>query len=133
MNSNLHLYKPYIDERIKCSPHIREMISFYKGMIDIWDKALPDDLMPLFSMERLSRGLYMLDKEKTGDIDFKNSTETAENIFKWMDIQKMKESLSSVMNTSMNDISIKATTTEKLGYVGREEGISCYAVVLLNK
>ena len=68
------------------------MISFYKGMIDIWDKALPDDLMPLFSMERLSRGLYMLDKEKTGDIDFKHSTETAENIFKWMDIQKMKES-----------------------------------------
>jgi 2-C-methyl-D-erythritol 2,4-cyclodiphosphate synthase len=46
-------------------------------------------------------------------------------------IPGMKESLSSIMNVSMNDISIKATTTEKLGYVGREEGISCYAVVLL--
>lgn len=47
-------------------------------------------------------------------------------------IPKMKETLSSIMNISLNDISIKATTTEKLGYVGREEGISCYAVVLLN-
>jgi len=46
-------------------------------------------------------------------------------------IQAMKETLSSVMNINMDDISIKATTTEKLGYVGREEGISCYAVVLL--
>ncbi len=46
-------------------------------------------------------------------------------------IPAMKESLCAVMNISLNDISIKATTTEKLGYVGREEGISCYAVVLL--
>jgi 2-C-methyl-D-erythritol 2,4-cyclodiphosphate synthase len=35
------------------------------------------------------------------------------------------------MNIPVDDISIKATTTEKLGYVGREEGISCYAVALL--
>ncbi len=50
-----------------------------------------------------------------------------------MHIPAMKESLSAVMNISIHDISIKATTTEKLGYVGREEGISCYAVVLLEK
>jgi len=31
-----------------------------------------------------------------------------------------------------NDLSIKATTTEKLGYVGREEGVSCYAIALIN-
>jgi 2-C-methyl-D-erythritol 2,4-cyclodiphosphate synthase len=48
-------------------------------------------------------------------------------------IPKMKEVLSSVMEISSDDISIKATTTEKLGYVGREEGISCYAVALLEK
>jgi 2-C-methyl-D-erythritol 2,4-cyclodiphosphate synthase len=47
-------------------------------------------------------------------------------------IPKMKETLSKVMEVSVDDISIKATTTEKLGYVGREEGVSCYAVVLLN-
>jgi 2-C-methyl-D-erythritol 2,4-cyclodiphosphate synthase len=33
----------------------------------------------------------------------------------------------------MEDISIKATTTEKLGFVGREEGVIAYATVLLNK
>ena len=47
-------------------------------------------------------------------------------------IPVMKETLSSIMKIKTDDISIKATTTEKLGYVGREEGISCYAVVLLN-
>src|SRR6185369_9521842 len=47
-------------------------------------------------------------------------------------IPKMKETLSAIMKIKVDDISIKATTTEKLGYVGREEGISCYAVVLLN-
>ncbi len=46
-------------------------------------------------------------------------------------ISKMKEALSSIMNISINDISIKATTTEKLGFEGREEGVSCYAVALL--
>jgi 2-C-methyl-D-erythritol 2,4-cyclodiphosphate synthase len=50
-----------------------------------------------------------------------------------MHIPTMKETLSSVMNISPNDISIKATTTEKLGYVGREEGIGCYAVVLIER
>ncbi len=46
-------------------------------------------------------------------------------------IDQMKQTLSTIMNISMDDLSIKATTTEKLGYVGREEGISCYAVALL--
>jgi 2-C-methyl-D-erythritol 2,4-cyclodiphosphate synthase len=46
-------------------------------------------------------------------------------------VTAMKESLATIMNISEEDISIKATTTEKLGYVGREEGVSCYAVVLL--
>ncbi|MCQ2256711.1 MAG: 2-C-methyl-D-erythritol 2,4-cyclodiphosphate synthase [Bacteroidaceae bacterium] len=48
-------------------------------------------------------------------------------------IQEMKECLASVMGIDMDDISIKATTTEKLGFTGREEGISAYAVVLLQK
>ncbi|MCX6291434.1 MAG: 2-C-methyl-D-erythritol 2,4-cyclodiphosphate synthase [Bacteroidetes bacterium] len=48
-------------------------------------------------------------------------------------IANMKEVLSSVMNIRADDISIKATTTEKLGYVGRGEGISCYAVALIDQ
>tara|TARA_S200000501_G_scaffold271944_1_gene255693 strand:- start:318 stop:821 length:504 start_codon:yes stop_codon:yes gene_type:complete len=40
---------------------------------------------------------------------------------------------SSVNQISFDDISIKATTNEKIGYVGREEGVACHAVVLINK
>ncbi len=47
-------------------------------------------------------------------------------------IPEMKKTLSAVMGIEEDDISIKATTTEKLGYVGREEGVSAYAVVLIS-
>jgi 2-C-methyl-D-erythritol 2,4-cyclodiphosphate synthase len=46
-------------------------------------------------------------------------------------ISEIKEVLARVMEISEEDISIKATTTEKLGFVGREEGISAYAVALI--
>jgi 2-C-methyl-D-erythritol 2,4-cyclodiphosphate synthase len=48
-------------------------------------------------------------------------------------INQMKTVLSTCMDIDIDSISIKATTTEKLGYVGREEGISAYANVLINK
>lgn len=46
-------------------------------------------------------------------------------------IPEMKKVLAKTMGISEKDISIKATTTEKLGYVGREEGVSAYAVALI--
>lgn len=46
-------------------------------------------------------------------------------------IPLMQKTLSECMGIDLEDISIKATTTEKLGFTGREEGISAYAVVLL--
>lgn len=48
-------------------------------------------------------------------------------------VPDMKKCMASVMGMSEEDISIKASTSEKLGYVGREEGITAYAVVLLEK
>lgn len=47
-------------------------------------------------------------------------------------IPEMKHVLAQTMGISEKDISIKATTTEKLGYVGREEGVSAYAVALIH-
>jgi 2-C-methyl-D-erythritol 2,4-cyclodiphosphate synthase len=48
-------------------------------------------------------------------------------------IPHMEVCLSDVMNVDSDDISIKATTCEKMGFVGREEGISAYAIVLIYK
>jgi 2-C-methyl-D-erythritol 2,4-cyclodiphosphate synthase len=48
-------------------------------------------------------------------------------------VDEMKKVLADVMKISVEDISIKATTNEQLGYVGREEGVCAYAVVLVEK
>ena len=48
-------------------------------------------------------------------------------------VPDMKACLAQVMGIDEDDISIKATTTERLGFTGREEGISAYAVVLIEK
>jgi len=48
-------------------------------------------------------------------------------------VPEMKNVLADVMNVSVGQLSIKATTTEKLSFVGREEGVSAYAVALLQK
>jgi 2-C-methyl-D-erythritol 2,4-cyclodiphosphate synthase len=45
----------------------------------------------------------------------------------------MRECLASVMGCSIGQVSVKATTTEKLGFVGRSEGCEVYAVVLLGR
>lgn len=48
-------------------------------------------------------------------------------------IPAMQKTLAACMNVSEDQISIKATTTEKLGFVGNEEGVSAHAVALLIK
>lgn len=48
-------------------------------------------------------------------------------------IPEMKRVMAEVLQVDADDISIKATTTEKLGFTGREEGIAAYATVLIQK
>ncbi|MDH7464458.1 2-C-methyl-D-erythritol 2,4-cyclodiphosphate synthase [Chitinophagaceae bacterium 26-R-25] len=46
---------------------------------------------------------------------------------------EMRETIAGILNLSIDDVSIKATTTETMGFVGREEGLVAYANVLLKK
>lgn len=48
-------------------------------------------------------------------------------------VEAMRTCMAEIINTDPDNISIKATTTERLGFTGREEGMSAYAVVLLEK
>lgn len=48
-------------------------------------------------------------------------------------VDEMKACLAAVMKVQQDDISIKATTTEKLGFVGKQEGVAAYATVLIYK
>ncbi|MCJ8343343.1 MAG: 2-C-methyl-D-erythritol 2,4-cyclodiphosphate synthase, partial [Cetobacterium sp.] len=48
-------------------------------------------------------------------------------------LNQMREILSEILNVDIDQLSIKATTEEKLGFTGSEEGIKSYAVVLLEK
>lgn len=67
---------------------------------------------------------------KIGNVD---ATICAERPKLKMHIPEMQEVLANLMHIEMDDVSIKATTTEKLGFTGREEGISAYATVLIEK
>ena len=48
-------------------------------------------------------------------------------------IDSMRDNLSKILNIEVSQISIKATTTEGLGFVGREEGIAAHCVCLLKQ
>ena len=48
-------------------------------------------------------------------------------------IEEMQETMAQLLSVPTNDISIKATTSEKLSFVGREEGVKAYAVALVCK
>ncbi len=48
-------------------------------------------------------------------------------------VKQMREKISGILGVEINQVSVKATTTEKLGFVGRGEGISAMATVLISK
>ena len=75
-------------------------------------------------------GLIATKGYRVGNID---ATICAERPKLKAHITAIQEKLAEVMETDTDDVSIKATTTEKLGFTGREEGISAYATVLIEK
>ena len=48
-------------------------------------------------------------------------------------VPKMQQAIAEILSLQITDVSIKATTTEKMGFVGREEGLVAYATILLKK
>jgi 2-C-methyl-D-erythritol 2,4-cyclodiphosphate synthase len=48
-------------------------------------------------------------------------------------VDDMRACIASICNVTIEDISVKATTNEKLGYIGNEEGVNAYAVALMLK
>ena len=75
-------------------------------------------------------GLISQSGYRIGNVDVTVSLQTPK-ISKY--IPDMIRCLAEVMETEEDNVSIKATTTEKLGFVGREEGVSALAVVLIYK
>ena len=48
-------------------------------------------------------------------------------------IQQMQQTIATILSLKISDVSIKATTTERMGFIGREEGLAAYATILLEK
>ena len=46
-------------------------------------------------------------------------------------IQEMQQTIATILSLKISDVSIKATTTERMGFIGREEGLAAYATILL--
>jgi len=78
----------------------------------------------------LSRTVHLI-KEKGYSISNIDSTVCLQSPKIKPFISAMRQILAKTMDIPDDDISIKATTTEKLGYVGREEGVAAYAVAMI--
>jgi 2-C-methyl-D-erythritol 2,4-cyclodiphosphate synthase len=48
-------------------------------------------------------------------------------------VEEMKKAISAIVEIQPDDVAVKATTTEKLGFIGDEDGIAAIAVVLISK
>jgi 2-C-methyl-D-erythritol 4-phosphate cytidylyltransferase/2-C-methyl-D-erythritol 2,4-cyclodiphosphate synthase len=48
-------------------------------------------------------------------------------------VPAMRERIASVLQVDVDRVNIKATTSERMGFIGREEGIACYAIATLRR
>ncbi|MDB1124862.1 2-C-methyl-D-erythritol 2,4-cyclodiphosphate synthase [Vibrio algarum] len=81
----------------------------------------------------LMKEVYRLVKEKGYQIGNLDVTIIAQAPKMLPYIQFMREAIAEDLQTSVSNVNVKATTTEKLGFTGRKEGIACEAVVILKK
>lgn len=91
-----------------------------------------DDFRGIDSKILLKKSVALL-REKGFEIGNIDATICAEAPKMNPHVPAMQKTLSEIMETDIDNISIKATTSEKLGFVGRQEGITAYAVALIYK
>jgi 2-C-methyl-D-erythritol 2,4-cyclodiphosphate synthase len=82
---------------------------------------------------KLMEHVWMLVKEKGYELENVDCTIIAQKPKMAPYIDQMKERIAELLEAPLEQINVKATTTEKLGFTGREEGIAAQAVVLLKK
>lgn len=92
---------------------------------DLRWKDQPSTIFLSYTLDLLQRNQWSI-----GNID---ATIVAERPKMSPHIQGMREHLAEHLQLTIEQVSVKATTTDKLGFTGRREGIACYAVALLEK
>lgn len=81
----------------------------------------------------LLRNCYSLIKKEGYTLVNLDATVVAERPKLLPHINQIRSNIAEDLEVVMNNISVKATTSERLGFVGREEGISAYSTVLISK
>ena len=92
-----------------------------------------DDAFKNIDSKILLQKILQLINEKGFEIEYVDSTIVAQAPKMSPYIEKMRETLSRVLEIDIARINIKATTEERLGFTGRKEGISAHAVCLLKE
>lgn len=82
---------------------------------------------------KLLKEVYLLIKNRGYEVINIDSIVACENPKLKPYIEKIRENIAITLETKIENISVKATTEEKLGFTGREEGVKSYAIVLLKK
>ena len=102
------------------------------GDIGIHFPNTSDEFKNIDSKILLKRTIEMILKENCHVINIDSTICVEEPKIKSY-VAEMQKIIAGIIDISVNDISIKATTTEKMGFIGRGEGIAAYAIVLLEK
>ena len=92
-----------------------------------------DDAFKGADSKELLRHVYSLAKDKGYWLNNLDITIAAQAPKMAPHIENMRKAIADALETNVDQVNVKATTTEKLGFVGRTEGIACDAVVLLVK
>jgi len=103
-----------------------------KGDIGKWFPDNDPNIKGIDSKEILSK-VYQEAKTAGFKVENADMTIIAQKPKMATYIPKMQEVIASILECELNQVNIKATTTEKLGFTGREEGIAAQAVILLSK